>query len=837
MLYRIFFLILCFLFQLGVSAQSPVSMTSSEILLAIQKLRVTGSVLYIAAHPDDENTRLLAYLAKGRLYRTGYLSITRGDGGQNLIGEEQGVELGLIRTQELLAARRIDGAEQYFTRAYDFGYSKTTEEALRIWDKNRILSDVVWVIRRFQPDIIITRFPPDSRAGHGQHSASAVLAREAFDAAGDSSLFPEQFQYGVRPWKARRLIWNTYNFGSSNTTNSDQYRLDVGGFNPLLGKSYGEIASESRSQHKSQGFGVPRQRGQQWEYFTQVAGAGWNTDIMEDVNTGWNRIPVGQPIEQQIRLIEENFKADNPAASLPSLIALYQKIKALPDGYWRDEKLKETHLLIEKVSGLYVEASSPDPYTVQGDSLHIQLTVLNRSKSILQLKEIRLIGVDSVVIREDKPLLQEIIYKNRFDLLLSTTHPLTQPYWLGEEPKGFYDVKNPLKIGQPDADPAFEVSFTCVVEGQIFTFSKPVYYRFTDPVKGELYWPVAVVPKMVVQVEPEVLVVRSSEEKQLDLSIRSFSRIPLSTQTVEIIHQKGYLSSRLNTYTTDSVLSPETDLGVSLKLAGNLSEKTISPFIQEGSNKWNRNLREIRTDHLPRILYTKQSDVRVVKTSIRVNTRRIGYVKGAGDQVPEAILELGYKLVYLEEKDMVSETLKELDVVVTGVRAYNVHPWLTRAYPVLMEFVKNGGVLLVQYNTNSQIGPLRTKMSPFPLNISRNRVTEEDAPVSFLLPEHPVLNYPNKITVDDFKGWVQERSVYEADVFDSSFVSILSMHDTGEPDRKGSLLVADYGKGRFIYTGLSMFRQLPAAVPGAYRLLANLLSGGSAATDKTKNKL
>src|SRR3954454_7323931 len=256
-----------FYFAFSSNAQTPPTYSSADIYLQIKKLNVLGSVLYVAAHPDDENTRLLAYFAKEKLYRTGYLSLTRGDGGQNLIGNEQGIELGLIRTQELLSARRIDGAEQFFSRAFDFGFSKSTEEALKIWNKEKILSDVVWVIRKFQPDVIITRFPGDERAGHGHHQASEILAKEAFIAAADSTKFPEQFKYGLRPWQAKRILWNTFNFGGNNTTSENQFKMDVGVYNSLLGKSYGEIASESRSQHKSQAFCIARQRGLTFEYF------------------------------------------------------------------------------------------------------------------------------------------------------------------------------------------------------------------------------------------------------------------------------------------------------------------------------------------------------------------------------------------------------------------------------------------------------------------------------------------------------------------------------------------------------------------------------------------
>src|SRR5580692_1290160 len=307
---------------LGGFAQAPATVTSADIYLRLKKLNVLGTVLYVAAHPDDENSRLIAYMAKDRLYRTAYLSMTRGDGGQNLIGDEQGVELGLIRTQEMLAARRVDGAEQFFSRAFDFGFSKSTEEALRTWGHDKALSDVVWVIRKFQPDVIFTRFPPDSRAGHGHHSASAVLAHEAFIAAADPTKFPEQFKYGVRPWQAKRLLWNSFNFGTVNTTSEDQLKIDVGGFNPIIGKSYGEMAAESRTNHKSQGAALTPARGESMDYFTLVAGDPAPHDPMEGVVTTWERVPGGGKIAGMVDEVTRDFSLTAPEKSVPGLVAV-----------------------------------------------------------------------------------------------------------------------------------------------------------------------------------------------------------------------------------------------------------------------------------------------------------------------------------------------------------------------------------------------------------------------------------------------------------------------------------------------------------------------------------
>ena len=831
---RRFFFLTLFCVQFAFPfAQVPVSMTSAELYHAIKKLKVTGSVLYIAAHPDDENTRLLTYLAKDRMYRTGYLSITRGDGGQNLIGEEQGVELGLIRTQELLAARRIDGAEQFFTRAYDFGYSKSTDEALSIWGKENILSDVVWVIRQFQPDIIITRFPPDNRAGHGHHSASAVLAREAFEAAGDSSRFTDQFKYGVKPWKPKRIMWNTFNFGSSNTTSNDQFRIDVGGYNPLLGKSYGEIASESRSQHKSQGFGVPRQRGQQLEYFSPVAGDAWSTDIMDGIDASWNRVQGGKQIEQQLLSIEQNYRHDNPSASVPALINLYIQTEGLPTGYWRDQKLKEIKQVIELAAGLYFECSTSNPYAVRGDSLHLQVTAINRAGYPVTLKAVRLVQA-SIASEKEQNLSKDIAVKEKFDLLLPDNFPLSKPYWLEEEPVGLFNVTDQRLIGMPESAPSLEAVFSIVINNREFHFTKPVQYKFTDPVKGEIYWPLAVVPKFSLEVEPKVLISGRSGSEKAMVSVRAFSEI--KTSGISIGLKGNYPESRqlISSFTSDSLMSADRELIVPLLIPREFAAGSYVIDAGERVGNSSESYHEITYDHIPRIVYFDKPLVKLISVDLKTNGKKIGYIKGAGDKVPDALKVMGYDVVMLEEKDMVPDVLRKMDAIVTGIRAYNVHKWLGNVYAVLMDYVNEGGVLVVQYNTSSQIGPLKSRFTPYPLTISRNRVSEENADVSFLDPFNPLFNHPNKISKEDFKGWIQERSVYEAEPFDSAYVSLLSMHDKGEPERKGSLLVTNYGKGKFIYTGLSLFRQLPAGVPGSYRLFANIIAGGRPLTKSGK---
>ncbi len=798
------------------SAQTPVSYTSAEIFLRLQKLNVLGSVLYIAAHPDDENSRLIAYLSKERLYRTAYLSMTRGDGGQNLIGDEQGIELGLIRTQEMLAARRIDGAEQFFTRAFDFGFTKTTEEALKTWDKEKILSDVVWVIRKFQPDVIITRFPEDNRAGHGHHSASSVLAHEAFTAAADPNRFPDQFKYGVKPWQAKRLLWNTFNFGSVNTTSDDQLKLDVGLYNPILGKSYGEIAAESRTQHKSQGAALTKTRGQSVEFFNTVMGNAPHNDLMDDVQTTWSRVEGAEKIQSLIDGLIEKFSLSNPGKSAPGLVNLYKELLKLNDGYWKEQKLKETQQLIEACSGLWLEATVGNSYAVQGDSVKINFSLINRSKANAKVIDIKVNGFDT--------LYQQVLDFNKnfgFSkfILISDKKPITNPYWLQEDMSaGSYNVHDQTLIGDPQSRPAYETQFTLNIEGQDLMFMKPVQYRFTDPVRGDTYEPLTVLPPITARMDPELVLYAAGEEKSFEAITKK--------QTNKDIHPTIILAN------TDglNVKQPESSHNMIYNYSAKPSiteQKSFFSNLKIEQNGKPENAKELRTisyEHIPRIDYFLNTKTKMVIADVKISGKRIGYIEGAGDRVPAALQQMGYEVMLLKEKDIVPGFLQQFDAILTGVRAYDVHPWLSEKYETLMEYVKNGGNLIVQYNRNNSNASGKIRIGPYPFSIANARVTDENAEVKFLKPAHPVLNFPNKITAMDFEGWVQERGIYFAGQPDAKYETVLSMHDAGEPELQTSLIIGDYGKGKFVYTGLVFFRELPAGVPGAYRLLANIIA-------------
>ncbi|MDQ2718800.1 MAG: PIG-L family deacetylase [Bacteroidota bacterium] len=806
---RKFFSLIFFLCVSLVSiCQIPKTYSSSEIFQQIKRLNVLGSVLYVAAHPDDENTRLLAYLANEKLYRTGYLSMTRGDGGQNLIGDEQGVELGLIRTQELLSARRIDGAEQFFTRAFDFGFTKSPEETFQFWDKQKILSDVVWVIRKFQPDVIITRFPTTGEGGHGHHTASAILAGEAFEAAADPSKFPEQFKYGVKPWQAKRLLWNTFNFGSVNTERPDQFQLDAGGYNSLLGKSYGEIAAESRSQHKSQGFGVPSSRGKQLEYFKTIKGSAPINDLMDGVTTDWKRLDESA-IQSAITEIIKNYSFQEPQNSLAALLKVYEAIQKSEESYWHDEKLKELKQIIKECAGLYIEATTNTMYAVQGDSLKINFSADNRAGMHVSITSVKIKKSD-FNLNDELPMNENIFHS--LSVLIPSSAKISQPYWL-EKPmgKGTYTVTDQTLIGKPQNDPE-SAEVTINMDGQNIVYEIPIQYKSNDPVKGEEYQPLFIIPKLEIKSNPEMAL--SINKKPSEISVRTIQ----NSSSKIIIPLNNVYSSNV------ARMQEGSDSYYSIKDPDKSNTEMITWSASDADNTYDSYKKLIQYDHIPNIIYFPKAESKIVALDLKISGKKVGYISGAGDKIPDALQKMGYDVTILSQKNISKNNLRQFDAIVTGVRAYNIYEWLNDSYEILMNYVKDGGVLFVQYNTNNNIGPVKAKIGPYPFTISRNRVTDENAPVTFLQPENSLMNFPNKITQKDFDNWIQERSTYHAADFEKNYQPLFSMHDVGENAQPGSLVYADYGKGRFIYSGLVFFRELPAGVTGAYRLFANLIA-------------
>ena len=815
-------------------------MPSASILQSLRKLQVLGSVLYIAAHPDDENNSLLPYLAKEKMYRTAYLSLTRGDGGQNLIGPEQGIELGMIRTKELLAAREIDGAEQYFTSAYEFGFSKSMDEALQVWDRQKVLADAVWVIRNYKPDVIIARFPPDARAGHGHHSASAQIAREAFVAAADPGQFSEQLTNGVTVWQAKRILWNTFNFGGANTTSNDQFKIDVGVFNPLEGKSYGEIGGEARSMHKSQGEGRPRRKGEILEYFTTIAGEAPTQSLLDGVSTDWTRL--GQNAVSISTAIDSVIAAYNPlqpALSLPALVKIYEQIKGLPVSVWKTHKLNMLQQIIEAAAGLSVEAFTVSEKAVQGDSIGFTCAINNRSTAVVRLENIA-VSNQAFTKQVGQQLIQNKNYNYAVNMLPVVSKNQFQPYWLQQPKKtdGMFLVNDYTVLGKAWNDPTISVQFTCTIEGTVFTITRPLLQKYVDLVKGECMQPFILIPPYELVVKPTVvltnvlsekgkkntatplqLTVLSNQEKQMRASVRYTL---LDQKTGKQVYEKGL----------DSVFKDAKTSAIGVPLASFYNPAIVSNSViasvevtsNKGGQNYDEHLQKIVYDHIPNTHYLTKDIVKIVDEPIRVKGLRVGYIAGSGDLTEEALVQLGYRVEKITAANCTPQYLAGFDAIVTGVRAYNVNAFLKDGYQTLLQYVQNGGNLIVQYNRTGTNG-LTPPMAPYPFTISGgSRVTEENAEVVFSIPSHPILQSPNAITARDFEGWIQERSTYQATAIDARYEAPLLMHDKNEQPSSGSLITCAYGKGNFSYVGLALFRQLPAGVSGAYKLLANLIA-------------
>ncbi len=824
MVKRIFLLSIYFIGQL-INAQNSPQLNSAEILQSLKKLNTVGSVLYIAAHPDDENTRLLGYLAKERNLRTGYLSITRGDGGQNLIGKEQGELLGLIRTQELLAARRTDGAEQFFTRANDFGFSKNPEETFTIWNKDSILADVVWVIRKFKPDVIICRFPTTGEGGHGHHTASAILALEAFDAAADPKRFPEQLAY-TQVWQVKRIFWNTFNFGGTNTTSPDQLKVDVGVFNPLLGKSYGEVAADSRSMHKSQGFGSAKTRGESIEYFKFLKGETATKDLFEGINQTWTRFPTTSSLQKMMDDCIKKYNPQAPEKTVPDLVAIYKQIQALDESdvnikYWETLKMKECETLLLTCSGLWMEASAVDYMAVPGNDVLVTAQIIKRNNS-----EAKLNGVNYFNQTDSSTALSlktNELYTFKHKEKIAAATPFSNPYWLNEKHGvGMYEIKNKLLIGKPENDAAVKVTFDVTINDLNLKVERGLVYKYTDPVKGEVYRPFEVLPPATINISDKVYVFNSLNPKDVQFTVKANAANVNGTVQVKV--PDGWMITIKNPDFKLATKGDEAIIEATITPNKNSSDGILQASVNISGSVFTKSIKRIEYDHIPYQFILSDAEAKLVHVDLKTAGTTLGYIPGAGDDVPACLKQVGYNITILTDELLTKENLSKYNCIITGVRAYNTNERLQVHYNKLMDYVKNGGNLVVQYNTNSRVGPVGTKVGPYPFTISRDRVTDDNAEVRFINPKHVVLNSPNIITQKDFEGWVQERGIYFATDIDKNYETFFSMNDPKEKPSEGSLIVGKYGKGNFVYTGLVFFRELPAGIPGAYRLFVNLLS-------------
>ena len=781
----------------------------------LKKFEVLGSVLYIAAHPDDENTRLLAYLAQEKHYRTGYLSITRGDGGQNLLGGEQSELLGLIRTQELLAARKIDGAEQFFTRANDFGFSKNPGETLKLWDKEKILGDVVWVVRKFRPDVMICRFPTTGEGGHGHHTASAILAQEAFTAAADPKRFPEQLQY-VQPWQAKRLLWNTYNFGNANTTSPDQFKIDVGVYNPIIGKGYGELAAESRSNHKTQGFGSPRQRGESFEYFKTILGDAPQNELLNGVNTTWKRIKDGEQVEAGAAIIQKKFDIDKPEMSVPAMVQLLNRVQKIQDTYWRQQKLKELDNIIAACAGLWFESYATEPSYALGDSMRIQSQVIDRYNNKVNINSIGIGNISKSYNSTEIPANHLQIFNTS-----AIAGKITQPYWLETaHTQGSYNIAEQQSTGNPENPDLPTVNYEFIIEGKPVRFERRLVYKSVDPAKGELYQFVNITPPVTANIAGQNYIFNSNQPQSVQIKLKSFTK---SSGSVSIKSISGWKIEPEKIDFSDKGKEDEWTVNFRVSPTDGKSKTSIlEADVKSNGKTFSMGIQRIGYEHIPTITLFPPAQAKLIELDLNIQGKKIGYISGAGDLMQEALKQVGYDVHLLTENEILNGNLSQYEAIVTGVRAWNVNPQLAIEQPKLMEYIKNGGNLVVQYNNNN--GLVTKQIGPYPFRPTNQRVTDEEAKITILDIQNPLLNYPNVITQDDFNGWIQERGLYFVADIDTNYKAVLQMNDAGEAPNNGALIVGNYGKGRFVYTSLAFFRQLPAGVPGAYRLFVNLLS-------------
>jgi LmbE family N-acetylglucosaminyl deacetylase len=804
---------------------SPEQMNASEIQLALQKLNVLGRVLYIAAHPDDENTNLMAFWSNGSLYDAAYLSITRGDGGQNLIGPELREGLGVIRTEELLAARRIDHGKQFFSRAIDFGFSKTAEETLHIWDHDKILSDVVWVIRKFRPDIIVTRFSPEDQLTHGHHTASAILAVEAFSAAADPKRFPDQLTF-VKPWQATRLVWNTSPFFFSNRNlpfdPTGLTVLEAGGYNPLLGKAYTEIAAASLSMHKSQGVGSPPRRGARKEYFKPLEGQPMTTSLFDGIDTTWSRVPHSEPIASEIRQIISDFHPADPTASVPELLKLRQAMSAIKDDSWIPEKKSELDEIIAACLGLHVEASTTNETVTPGQTATIKLEAIKRCNIPVTLREIRCPNSSESTKIETTLPANEMVTKDLSCKIPENTS-YSQPYWLRKPGTlGAFAVDDQTLVGLPENPPEFPIEAVLQVSGQELRYTLDTKYRTVDPVAGELRRPLVIAPPVFAKVADNVLVFATKQPKPVSVHVTAATG-PVQGQ-LKLTVPQGWEVSPASIPIDLKGANAEMGATFTVKPPDQDSEGTLRAIVSSDGRDYSFERVRISYPHIGVHTLMPQSDVKLVRADIRKKGDSIGYIPGAGDDIPENLRQMGYSVKVLNEYDITAKNLAQFSAVVLGIRAYNTQDRIFNWLPEVFAYVKAGGVVIAQYNT---LADLKTEqLGPYPLEISRDRVTDEKAEVRILSPNHPLMTSPNKITSKDFEGWVQERGLYFPKKWDPAWTQILSCNDPKEKPLDGGLLVAKFGKGFFIYTSYSWFRQLPAGVPGAYRLFANMLSLG-----------
>ncbi|MSU49425.1 MAG: PIG-L family deacetylase [Opitutus sp.] len=801
----------------------------------LKSFATLGSVLYVAAHPDDESNALLTYLARGRGYRTAYLSDTRGDGGQNEIGPEFGEKLGLARTHELLAARRIDGGRQYFTRAIDYGFSKDVKEALRIWEHDKVLGDVVRVYRLFRPDVVIAGMGAVQTPGqHGQHVASAVLAIEAFKLAGDPKAYPEHFADGLAPWQPKRIVGRSGGGrggrgAAPSSAPATGPRIEAGGKDPVTGEDLGTLGGRSRSQHKTQGMGGGGFGGgpSGTQSFSVINGAPAQDDIVDGLDLTFGRFPGGAEIAKLADAAIAQFSADDPAASVPALLAIRAKLAVLPTDPVVADKRAQLDRILQACLGLTVETTLPLAEVVPGETLALHHSATSRAATTVRLISVRYPSA-SAALKIDTALAPNQPLARDSSVVLPMRTVVTQPYWLREEGSpGLFRVDETKLIGQPINPPAFPVEFVFEIGGQTVVIADEPVQIVPGAPQAQQRRALAVIPPVSLgfPYEVELFAPGVARSTMVDVvAARAGVRGAL-----QLTGPAGWKISPASHPFNIAKVGDKARLTFTVTPPAQASSGSLNASAEIGGARYGTMRVEFSYPHLPVHLLQPPARLKVAAFDFAIRGKIVGYLPGAGDSVAENLGQLGYTVKPLTGADLTPEKLRGLDAVVIGVRAFNERKDLEKNLPGLFAWVEAGGTVIAQYNRPNN--NLRLPLAPFPLSIAGNapalRVTDETAPVTLLAPDHPALNVPNKIGPADFDGWVQERGAYFPSSWDETrFTALLAMSDPGEKQPDSSLLVAKHGKGYYVYTGVAFFRQLPAGVPGAYRLFANLVSLG-----------
>ena len=778
---------------------------------ALEHLGANKRVLVIGAHPDDEDTQLLTWLSRGIGAQAAYLALNRGEGGQNLIGPELGPELGIIRTEELLAARSLDGARQYFTRVYDFGFSRSADESFRFWPRDTVLADVVAVIRRFRPQVIVSIFSGTPADGHGQHQVAGIIARQAFDLLRDST------------WGPVKLYRSTF-FDTTATT----LRIPTGGIDPILGQSYFQIAMAGRSRHRSQDMGRVQRVGPALTRLAFVASkVGSGSELFSGIDTIWRGHERFQALLDSTRARLSPFA---PADIVPILARASRELGAA------DSTERATlDGALANAADVVVDATVDDGIVTPGERVQIEVAVWNAGAVPVPVDDVDLLAPPGWSIeRPDPPsgsVAPNTVFVRRFAVTVAPDAPRSQPYFLRRPMAGaLYDWSptTPDVRGLPFEPPPLQARVRASIGGVPVTLTREIAYRYNDQASGEIRRPIFVTEPFDIAVMPNLIVWPvddgSGSERTVTVQVTNRNR-GAAAGLVRLAVPPGWAPVR-----PESLTFSREDESRSVAFTVRLPQRpAIGSFTLQatvvGADRRSSNgaLAIIDYSHIRPRPSAHPSTVEVRVAGIHwPGLARVGYVRGASDRVPEALAQAGVPIVLLDADSLMRGDLSRYDAIVIGSRAYETDPALVANNERVLDYARGGGLLLVQYQ---QYPFVQGGYAPYRLTIAQphDRVTDETAPMTPLTPGNSVWHQPNAIDARDWEGWVQERGLYFAHDWDSTYAPVLETHDPGMPPLEGGLLVAPLGRGTYIYTGLSFFRELPAGVVGAYRLFANLL--------------